>query len=431
MARYCTRCGTPLTREKRFCTSCGFPVDSISSEMGKADGSERKSNRGSQGWRVLGVVSLSLALLVIGVGIFALVNGGIDATLARLLPQPEAESVVATCEFGSLGSVKVAESTRVVPQISEEISSASSYRVRIKQADDSSGAFVRVDDLPILSVTGTEGFSLADFGSLVSGVYYLSIESESGTVLDLPPLALADSDSLEVLPEELDVSMPADVASDSVLTRRGKYGTYLDMLETLVKSYGEPSLTVMRLNDEQHLVWVAGVSYAGLVDFGDGAERLVVMYCLDGGFARSDIVEIEEGASAVDFGPAAGDYCIEIYEYDLIADEAVMVCQTTPEVAEDGRATLRYVKGSEDHAFLVADGESEGKSGCYGIDGVGSFGLLSKGIDMPLVNGYRFFNAAKTQEKALTDAGDNEMSCEETAQSTKDLIVRLEALSSW
>lgn len=384
---------------------------------------------------MLGVVFLAVALLAIGAGAFIVANGGVDAALARLSPRSAAEPVVETGEFGSLDSVKVAGSTRVIPQILEDGSSAASYQVRIKQADDSSGALVAVDDLPILSVTGAEGFSLADFGSLVDGTYYLSVKSESGVVLDLPPLVLAEgalSEELpEELPEELDVSMTADAASDSMLARRGKYGAYLDAIKTLVEAYGESSLTVMRLDDEQHLAWVTGVSYAGLVDFGDGVERLVVMYCLDGGFAKSDVVEVGEDESADDFGPRAEHYRIEVYEYDLVADEAVMVCQTTPEAAEDGRATLRYAKGSEGRTFLVASGGSAGRAAYYGIDEAGSFGLLDTGADAPAVDEYRFFNAAQTQERALGDAGGNEMSCEETAQLTKDLIARLDSLSNW
>lgn len=105
---------------------------------------------------------------------------------------------------------------------------------------------------------------------------------------------------------------------------------------------------------------MAGVSYAGLIDFGDGVERLVVMYCLDGKFAESDAVEVGEDDSAQDFGPEVANYRVEIYEYDLIADEAVMVCQATPEETREGRAVLRYVKNSDGHMLIVTGEASEG-----------------------------------------------------------------------
>lgn len=215
------------------------------------------------------------------------------------------------------------------------------------------------------------------------------------------------------------------------MVRRGKYGAFLGVLTGLSNTYGEPSLTVMRLNDDQCLAWVAGVSYAELVDFGDGAERLVVMYCLDDKFAESDVVEVGEDDSVQDFGPEAADYRIEVYEYDPIADEAVMVCQTTPEKTREGRAVLRYVKDSDGHMLIATGGTSEEGNVRYGINESGLFGALLRSGGEAQAGGYCFFNMAQTQGEALEGAETEGTSCEETAQSVKDLVARLEALSSW
>lgn len=434
MARFCMRCGAPLSPHKQFCTCCGYPV-SFKSD-GNRDANKRVQNprrdERARGGLVLGVISLVVALLVIGTGVFVWMSGGIEAALARLLPQLESEPYVVSREFASLKSVEVASTTHIVPQVSDG-GSAVSYQVRIKQADDLSGTFVTVDELPTVSVTGLEGFSLSDFGSLGSGTYYLGMETSAGVTLDLPPLRLGDSVSAEELPDEVEIIMPVNVEEETALSRRGKYRAFSDVLSSLTDSYGGSSLTVMKLDDEQFLVWAAGVSYAEIVDFGDGVERLVVAYCLDGSFSNSDVVEVEEGASAGDFGPKARNYRVEIYEYDLISDEVVMVCQMTPEATEEGRATLRYLKSPDNRLCLVAENQSSDANVCYGIDDVGTFGVLSQDGDAlaqwPAERVYHFFSVATTQEQALNGAENGEVSCEEMAQAVNDLASRLSGLS--
>lgn len=429
MIRFCMRCGAPLESGKRFCTNCGSPAGSASDNGRNVDGRKRGRENRFRCGLVLGIASLAVALLVIGVGAFIMVNGGIDEAIARIFSPSDDGRVAESAEYGSLTSVKVASSTRVLPQDLE--GSSASYRVRIKQADTPSGDFIAVDDLPILSVTEPDGFSLADFGSLEEGTYYLSVKSETGAVFDLPPLLLTGDSSAEELSREIEIVRPSNMTSEPMMVRRGKYGAFLGVLTDLSNTYAEPSLTVMRLNDNQCLAWVAGVSYAELVDFGDGAERLVVMYCLDDKFAESDVVEVGEDDSVQDFGPEAADYRIEVYEYDPIADEAVMVCQTTPEKTREGRAVLRYVKDSDGHMLIAAGGTSEEGNVRYGINESGLFGALSGSGGEIQANGYCFFNTAQTQEEALENAGIEGTSCEKTAQSVKDIVARLEALMSW
>lgn len=434
MARFCMKCGAPLSPHKQFCTRCGCPVSFKSDGNRDANKHSQNPRRGerARGGLVLGVISLVVALLVIGTGVFVWMSGGIEAALARLLPQSESEPYVVSGEFASLKSVEVASTTHIVPQVSNEGSDAS-YQVRIKQADDLFGAFVTVDELPTISVTRSEGFSLSDFGSLGDGTYYLGMETSSGVMLDLPPLRLGGSASSEELPEEIEIIMPANVTEEAALSRRGKYGAFSDVLSSLTDSYGEPSLTVMKLDDERFLAWVAGVSYAEIVDFGDGLERLVVVCCLDGSFADSDVVEVEEDSSVGDFGPKAKHYRVEIYEYDLLADEAVMVCQMTPETTEEGRATLRYLKSPDNRLCLVAENQSSDANVCYGIDDVGTFGVLPQDTDAlaqcPAERVYRFFGVAATQEQALEGSENSEVSCEKMAQAVNDLTSRLEGLS--
>lgn len=363
---FCMRCGAPLESGKRFCTNCGSLAGHVSDNGRDVDGRKRGQENRSWGGLVLGIASLAVTLLVIGAGAFILANSGIDEAIIRIFTPSDDEHVVESAEYGSLSSVEVASSTHVLPQDLE--GSSTSYQVRIKQADTLSSDFIVVDDLPILSVTESDGFSLADFGSLEEGTCYLSVKREAGAVFDPPPLLLTGDSSAEVLLREVEIVRPSNMALESVKARRGKYGAFLDILTDLSSTYGEPSLTVMKLNDSQCLAWVAEVSYAELVDFGDGAERLVVMYCLDDKFAKSDILEVGEDDSAQDFGSEAADYRVEVYEYDSIADEAVMVCQATPEKTGDGRAVLRYVKDSDGHMLIATDGTSEEGNVRYGIN---------------------------------------------------------------
>ena len=108
-----------------------------------------------------------------------------------------------------------------------------------------------------------------------------------------------------------------------------------------------------------------------------------------------------------------------------------MVCQATPEKTGDGRAVLRYVKDSDGHMLIATDGTSEEGNVRYGINEAGLFGALSGSGGEAQADGYCFFNTAQTQEAALEGAGTVGTSCEETAQSVKDLVARLDALSSW
>lgn len=99
-------------------------------------------------------------------------------------------------------------------------------------------------------MTGFDGFSLAEFGSLGEGPYYLGVKSETGVMFDLPPLLLAADSLAEELPREVEIVRPFNMAPESMKVRRGKYGAFLDELTDLSGTYGEPSLTVMRLNDD-------------------------------------------------------------------------------------------------------------------------------------------------------------------------------------
>ena len=173
------RCGAPLESGKRFCTNCGSLAGHVSDNGRDVDGREGDEENRSWGGLVLGIASLAVTLLVLGAGAFILANSGIDEATIRIFTPSDDEHVVESAEYGSLSSVEVAWSTHVLPQDLE--GSSTSYQVRIKQADTLSSDFIVVDDLPILSVTESDGFSLADFGSLRGGDVLFERQERGGS----------------------------------------------------------------------------------------------------------------------------------------------------------------------------------------------------------------------------------------------------------
>ena len=322
---------------------------------------------------------------------------------------------------------------------------AASTTVRVKQADDPDGSALAIDDIPGLSVEGDEGFTLRDFGALESGTYWLGIEADGGdrdgednsSLYDLPPLTLDDSDTQSDPPSKLEVLPPAGADDKTKLARRGKYGSYYDVLDGPIQTYGDASLSVLKVDDSKYETWDAGVSYAGLVNFGDGVERLVVMYCTEKEFAASDAIELSDDLPPTDgLGPAVDNYRVEVYEYDEVGDEATMVCQMAP-ANEDGSSEpeLMLVESPDGLTCLVAGPKGAGSYGqvCYGVDTEGAFDALTVGTEefsrWTVVQRFRFVSLGSSQEAALGDAGAQELSCEETAQTVKDLTARLKTLA--
>lgn len=311
-----------------------------------------------------------------------------------------------------------------------------SYEVRMKRANDADGAALDVVSMPVWTISGTDGFSLEGLGISQNGTYEMGITADDGSVYDLPPVALGAD---ETVPESsIDIVAP-EGADKEELARRGMYESYLDTLQSLQDQYGKPSLSVCKLQEEKYLAWVAGVSYAGLVDFGDGAERLVVLYCTSKNWAITDVVDLS-GEPAMDgIGPVASDYRLEVWEYDRAQDKAVRVYQGQPmaDASDTAVVDVAFATDSDADAPLVlvsSTGVNGGAAqGYFGLLEDGGVGVLPAGAvdSSQIVKAERYATSSLgiTQDAALGYAGSGEKSCEETAQTVKDLEARLRTIT--
>lgn len=424
----------PLSSDQAIPAEPVFPQERYQGAAAQATSARAAATKKSRAPLIIAcvvafVVAFAVAAFVVAGGDFQDV---LDGVIGESSDQTEESTdAVATASYASDEVVDVSESTTIIPtDASGDV--LTSYVVRVKQADDLDGAAIDPTTLPNLSVDGSGGFRLSDFGDVESGTYYLSITDSLENVYDLPPVSV-DNDSADQddLPDSLEVSAPSLGGS---LSKQGKYACYLNVLDGLIGAYGDASLGVLKLDDSQYLSWVAGVSYAGLVDFGDGVERLVVMYCTDESLGHSDVIELDDETSADDLKPTADSYRIEVWEYDSDADEAVMLCQLKPtEAAEDGLSLTYLTNPTTGFTCLYASDGSSSPSAeqCYGVDGSGSFGVVSSSTDCSrwtTAGNYLVSHTGTTQDAALDDAGTNETSCEGTAQTVKDLLAKLQTI---
>ena len=435
---FCTTCGNELKLEERFCTRCGTEVlvesDPVSTSVPSSDPipaqlSARQGysyRRSSRKGFIFGVLGVLVALAAV-VGATVMLAGAPDVLLAHIV---SSEPGSVSAEYGSSVRLEVAASTRIIP-LGMDDAPLSSYQMRVKQADDASGRFIEIDELPALSVTGDEGFSLSEFGVLDEGTYLLCLQNEAGAAYDLPPLTLGEWDEDEVA-NRIEVGLPLLPVDSSQLVKRGRYGCLLDALTDDVQTHGDVSLIIMQSSEGSYLAWVAGVSYAELVDFGDGVERLVIVSCVDGSLARAQVVEVDEDAAAEDFGPRANQYTAQVYEHDSMSDEPMLVAELSLPGGDSDRPRLRYVIGSTGQELLVVT-DSSGGEACFGLSSTGMLSTLPSDEADPArlstARAYRFVSEASTQEGALHVAETGECSCEQTAQTVKDLMARLSALS--
>ena len=457
---FCIACGNELKAGERFCTRCGAVVGAGSTPAPSPMQSPRlspgpepraastaapsavqppkpsshaapKRRRSSRTGLIIGVAGILVALAVVAVGAAAMLNGGINGLLARSVSD---DTSAVEAEYGSSSRIETAATTPIVP-LGPEGAPLSTYQVCIKQADDLSGRFIRIDELPTLSVTGENGFTLAEFGSLDEGTYLLSVQDEEGATYDLPPLVLDNGGEGEVV-ERIEVGLPSRSIDALLLVKRGRYGSFLDALDKDIQTYGDVALTVMQPSEGSFLAWVAGVSYADLVDFGDGVERLVVVSCTEASLAEAQVVEVDADASVDDFGPRANQYTVRVYEYDALSDEPTLAATLILPQTDSGRPQLKYVTGPSGQTLLVVTGGSEDGSdneACFGLNSAGVLGTLAAdeadAAQLATAQVYKLVGEAATQEAALSAAETGERSCEQTAQTVKDLKARLDALT--
>lgn len=360
------------------------------------------------------------AVLVLGGGLGAITGAG---------PSGGGEAQVT---YASNEEVPVASGTAIVP-LDDRDEPFASYTVRVKQADDADGRAIDIADMPNLDVQGTEGFTLGDLGALDAGTYRLVIEDgASGASYDLPPLVLGGASQGGGEASRVTVRPPQDTSDPDELAAQGKYACFRDKLQGLVDTYGDASITVMKLDEQRFLAWAAGVAYAELVDFGDGAERLVVAYCTERDFASAEDVQARDDG---EYGPRASDYTVEVWEYDEAADELSMMRRTTAAAGASDAPVVEYVENPDTGSTCLYVGGSDvngsvGRS-CFGLDDGGAFGELQAADTATWSVTGRFLleHSGTSQQSATDDAGSGESSCTATAQTVKDLSAHLKTVA--
>lgn len=360
------------------------------------------------------------AVLVLGGGLGAITGAG---------PSGGGEAQVT---YASNEEVPVASGTAIVP-LDDRDEPFASYTVRVKQADDADGRAIDIAGMPNLDVQGTEGFTLGDLGALDAGTYRLVIEDgASGASYDLPPLVLGGASQGGGEASRVTVRPPQDTSDPDELAAQGKYTCFRDKLQGLVDTYGDASITVMKLDEQRFLAWAAGVAYAELVDFGDGAERLVVAYCTERDFASAEDVQARDDG---EYGPRASDYTVEVWEYDEAADELSMMCRTTAAAGASDAPVVEYVENPDTGSTCLYVGGSDvnGSAGrsCFGLDDGGAFSELQAADTATWSVTGRFLleHSGTSQQSATDDAGSGESSCTATAQTVKDLSAHLKTVA--
>lgn len=360
------------------------------------------------------------AALVLGGGLGAITGAG---------PSGGGEAQVT---YASNEEVPVASGAAIVP-LDDRDEPFASYTVRVKQADDADGRAIDIADMPNLDVQGTEGFTLGDLGALDAGTYRLVIEDgASGASYDLPPLVLGGASQGGGEASRVTVRPPQDTSDPDELAAQGKYACFRDKLQGLVDTYGDASITVMKLDEQRFLAWAAGVAYAELVDFGDGAERLVVAYCTERDFASAGDVQARDDG---EYGPRASDYTVEVWEYDEASDELSMMCRTTAAAGASDAPVVEYVENPDTGSTCLYVGGSDvnGSAGrsCFGLDDGGVFGELQAADTATWSVTGRFLleHSGTSQQSATDDAGSGESSCTATAQTVKDLSAHLKTVA--
>lgn len=482
---HCTHCGAKVSPREKFCTACGQPIAKSVAMPAAAPAAPAKSvaipaaapapsaapdpapaensapasastptpapapdpalvpapaptpspARPKKRRRVPAALIAAGALIVLAAGGGAALwfTGGLDS-LGQALGSA-VQGKTATAYYLSTDPVPVEASTMLRPQDAQG-QPLDSYEVRVKRARDEDGAALDVATMPVWTVSGADGFSLENLGVEQNGTYELGIIAGDGATYDLPPVTLGADETVEESSIQI---MAPEGADKDALARRGMYKSYLDTLQSLQDQYGKPSLSVCKLQEEKYLAWVAGVSYAGLVDFGDGAERLVALYCTSKNWAITDVVDLS-GEPAMDgIGPVASDYRLEVWEYDQAEDKAVRVYQGQPmaDASDTAVADVAFATDSADDSplMLVASTGVNGSAaqGYFGLLEKGGVGVLSVGaVDTAQVvkaERYATSSLGITQDAALSYAGSDERSCEETAQTVKDLEARLRTIT--
>lgn len=196
-----------------------------------------------------------------------------------------------------------------------------------------------------------------------------------------------------------DTGQPGDIDLDTVAHDADVL--FLDKLEELLERYGEPETSVYE--KDNYVGYAKGVCMARFVDFGDGIDRLVVV------FADKEQADASFGRSV---DKVMGSYSLEVWEYDSKSDSlklaysgiASAVGGGVPYVdiygSDDGVALLRVGKmenGGYTKSFLGLDADDALKDGALDL-----FGASDRWTSEDV---YILANPASTRKDALEGEG--------------------------
>lgn len=256
--------------------------------------------------------------------------------------------------YASLDSMAVSPTARVIPA-GDDGAALASYTVRVKDAVDDAGVDIDISSVQPLEVASAEGFTIADLvgGALEPGTYYLSIERGDFVQLACPPLEVADDNPSEALGIARDPATP--LGADTL---------FLAKLHEVSARYGEPGTELRDIGYEVHLS-AAGLSYAEVMDFGDGVDRLLLVYNSGENYDANDV-------------PNPESYNVEVWQYDAQADALSCCVGQDPLVHLSVTDTMSITSLANGVNIVWFEELVEGglQMTYYGLDDAGSFRLL-------------------------------------------------------
>lgn len=321
-----------------------------------------------------------LIVLLAAVAILAAVSVGALAGKCFLPNTASGDTVVS---FGSTEAVPASRTSVVIPK-AQGGTPMTRYLVYVTKAETSDGEPIDISTLEPLEVSDDQGFTPNDLiADLPDGTYHFQIETDEGT-RDLPPIEVSsENDKGDVNPNiEVDV---ADDSPDPVPVTKGADQLFLDLINEYVEKYGEPKVATKEIgpedgSDTHYLSYVTGLAYAGLVDFGDGTERLVLAYMTGDGSSDSN-------------------YNIEVWQYDAETDSISCVLGQDGSFHPDGEfnagLTLMDLKGNNGLIYISSEYYGEGEQfgsteTYYGLSDTGAvetIGVFSWGPQGNFIDG--------------------------------------------
>ena len=178
-----------------------------------------------------------------------------------------------------------------------------------------------------------------------------------------PAAAPRGGDAAGKLPEEIVVVPPepsdgAEPGSD-VPVRLGRYGAYLSKVRELQLRHGEVGVVSASVGSD---VWLSGLCYVGLVDFGDGAERLVVAY---------ETTDLTSRHPYLD-----ESYAVEVWSYDEKSDAAALEWAGRPGYTNGGYAFIAYWHPEDGTGTCLVQESPDSSFDVVGVLDDGEFGVV-------------------------------------------------------